>query len=156
MCCTRQGGDRDNQERLESLEKSSVSGGDRNHEGDVLLRAERRKMMGWRERGGDMWGTTTTIRHLLHMSDGRRGICQTTLPSSLCKRQTDCACVPAPGWFLWHKTASPSQKTPRAAKGDSAGHPLESKTQNVNLVREFQGSKSRALCSIMIRLTTVN
>lgn len=61
----------------------------------------------------------------------KAGICQTTLPSSLCKRQTDCACVPAPGWFLWHKTASPSQKTPRAVKGDSAGHPLESKTQNV-------------------------
>lgn len=62
MCCTRQEGDRDNGERLESSEKSSVSGGDRNHEGDILLRAERRKMTGCHERGGDAWGTTTTTR----------------------------------------------------------------------------------------------
>lgn len=131
MCCTRQGGARDNRERLESSEKSSVSGGDQNHEGDVLPRAERRKMTGCHERGGDRAGTTTTAWHLLHMSDRRWGVRQTTLPSSLCKRQTDCACVPAPGWFLWRKTASPSRKTPRAAKGDSAGHPLESETQSV-------------------------
>lgn len=89
-------------------------------------------------RGGKWWdamkeGEMRGGRRLPHdcTSDRWRGIRQTSLPSSLCKRQTDCACVPAPGWFLWRKTASPSQKTPRAAKGDSAGHPLESETQSV-------------------------
>lgn len=67
MCCTRQGGARDNWERWESSEKSSVFGGDQNHEGDVLPRAERRKMMGCHERGGDGAETTTTAQRLLHV-----------------------------------------------------------------------------------------